>query len=677
MGPIELNKRRIFILVAAIVAFFILFRGLGSSAIHYPDILPHVPIIDHPSYPKETKFKDDDLAWDYPKDLHPIHTLMEKADHAFRVYEGTVSTTFRQTVEKYRTKYGRHPPPNFAEWYRFSRKKGVFNIDDFEHIMDDLRPFWAIDPATIRSHAAHMWGDEGGHHAAGIHIRNHKIAKISEGTWGSEVMEQVINNFVSYLPDMDIPMNRQDQPRVLVPWEDMQALLQKEYQARAMPPGSTDSFTANQPGLLDLGTEAGEHNSTRVDAGWFNAPGQHYMKIASKACPPYSPARRNMSADAVNALYKEGLGGFVNNFNLSTDLCTVGPTIDNLHGMLYSASSMTATHTLVPMFSECKTSVNNDILFPANMYYKHDDRYDYDPTDDVDWRAKQDRVIWRGVTSGGVQTVDTWKTMHRQRLVQLFNRTQLLADGSQFAVLTQATREDSGGNITYTEYDHFRPSQFADDHSDVGFVESRGCIPNCSFYDTVFSMKNQTTLTSQFLSRYLVDVDGHSFSGRWHAFLQSKSLAFKATIFREWHDSRLFAWKHFIPVDNRYNDLYALLTYFVGYGQPSIEHALESQDPNPDVYIGRHEKEAQQIARQGREWANTVLRRDDIEVYMFRLLLEYGRIIDDNRDRIGYSADGSELDDFDNGQTAKSIWNLKDWLKGSGSGTSKTVDPAS
>lgn len=32
---------------------------------------------------------------------------------------------------------------------------------------------------------------------------------------------------------------------------------------------------------------------------------------------------------------------------------------------------------------------------------------------------------------------------------------------------------------------------------------------------------------------------------------------------------------------------------------------------------------------------------------MFRLLLEYGRIIDDNRDRIGYSGDGSELDKYD------------------------------
>jgi hypothetical protein len=32
---------------------------------------------------------------------------------------------------------------------------------------------------------------------------------------------------------------------------------------------------------------------------------------------------------------------------------------------------------------------------------------------------------------------------------------------------------------------------------------------------------------------------------------------------------------------------------------------------------------------------------------MFRLLIEYGRVIDDARDRIGYSGDGSELDKYD------------------------------
>ena len=36
-----------------------------------------------------------------------------------------------------------------------------------------------------------------------------------------------------------------------------------------------------------------------------------------------------------------------------------------------------------------------------------------------------------------------------------------------------------------------------------------------------------------------------------------------------------------------------------------------------------------------------------LQIYMFRLLLEYGRVMDDNRDRIGYSGDGSELDKYD------------------------------
>lgn len=36
-----------------------------------------------------------------------------------------------------------------------------------------------------------------------------------------------------------------------------------------------------------------------------------------------------------------------------------------------------------------------------------------------------------------------------------------------------------------------------------------------------------------------------------------------------------------------------------------------------------------------------------LQIYMFRLLLEYGRVMDDNRDRIGYSGDGSELDNYD------------------------------
>ena len=691
MGPIELNKKRIFILLAAVFAFFVVFHGLGTSE-DGSSRLSNIPIPGIPKPPQhEPEFKDDDSSWDYPvygpppnpsppaehhdsvehadpveqaptrADLHPIAKLMEEADLAFRQYEGDVSRTFKQTVEKYRSKYGRHPPPGFKEWYQFARKKAVFNIDDFEQIMDDLRPFWAVAPETIRNHAAHMWEDEG-FGAAVIHIRDHKIVRTDFPMWRTEVMEEVIKKFIKHLPDMDIAMNRLDQPRVVVPFEELQRMLKKEHEERAMPPEASDSFSSNQKGLLDMGIEdKATDNSTRVDAEWFHAPGQQYMKIASKGCSPDSPARLNMSIQQADAMYKEKLGGIVNNFNLSSDLCTAGPAIQDLHGMLYSASSIIASHQLVPIFGECKVNVNNDILFPANMYYKHDDRYDYDPTDDVDWREKANNMIWRGVTSGGVQIAENWQTMHRQRLVQLFNGTQISKDSKTTNVLTQHHGEGGQDNITYDAYDHFQPSKFADRFSDLGFVKPMSCVPNCDFYDDVFEWVNEISPTAHFKSRYLIDVDGHSFSGRWHAFLQSKSLGLKATIFREWHDSRLFAWRHFVPVDNRYDDLYSLLTYFIGYGNPSVEHAMESQDLNPEVFVAPHDKEAQKLARQGREWANKVLRRDDIEIYMFRLLLEYGRIIDDNRDFIGYSGDGSELDDFDNGQAASAGWGFGKW----------------
>lgn len=114
-------------------------------------------------------------------------------------------------------------------------------------------------------------------------------------------------------------------------------------------------------------------------------------------------------------------------------------------------------------------------------------------------------------------------------------------------------------------------------------------------------------------------------------------------------------------MDNRYDELYSILTYFIGLGNPA--NAGKKGEP----YVQRHDFEARKLGRQGREWASKVLRHEDMEVsialdlcfitgqslttalqiYTYRLLIEYARIIDDNRDRIGYSDDGSELDKFD------------------------------
>ncbi|KAL8700293.1 MAG: hypothetical protein Q9224_001030 [Gallowayella concinna] len=643
------RKRLLFIVLAtfavfAIVANFFVFLGLTGA-----DIRSQFSRIPLPRLSRKPWHSQDKIGGPYePRDAHPISLLMAEADKNWVVYENTRSTTFRQTIAKYRRKYGRHPPPGFKEWYQFARKRNVHNIDDFEQIMDDLRPFWAIEPKVLRNLAANMWRDDK-NGVAGIHIRNHKVVKETNKSWRSETLVTLINKLVKHLPDMDIAMNRLDQPRVVVPWEDMQAHLKKERETRQLRPNVWGNFTTEMDNLLNITSE--EEPAHKEDPEWFAAHGKQYMETAKLACPPESHARNgDMSKADAEASYKNRLGGIITNFNLSSDLCTVGPQIQDQHGFLYSGSTVIPTKRLVPIFGECKVNVNSDILFPANMYWKHDERYDYDEKhDNLNWEQKHDSMIWRGVTSGGTQTPENWRKMHRQRLVRILNSTEM----TDQAVRILSEQPEKQGE--YENFRQFHPSEFAANHTDVGFTETMSCVPDCTFYDDVFAMKPMAPFPEQFKQKFLVDVDGHSFSGRWHAFLESKSLGIKATIFREWHDSRLFAWRHFVPMDNRYDDVYSILTYFLGVGARPEQRAV---GPTEDAYIPQHEAEGKRLANQGREWAKKVLRREDIEIYMFRLLLEYGRIMDDNRDRIGYDGDGSELDKYDG--VAKTRWTDKD-----------------
>ncbi|KAJ5682247.1 hypothetical protein N7462_005412 [Penicillium macrosclerotiorum] len=540
------------------------------------------------------------LEGSYAHDRHPIEGLINEANQQWEQYETSRSTTFRETVAKYRQTYGRHPPPGFKEWYQFARKHDIHNVDDFQQITGDLRPFWAIPPKQIRQMAAQLQSSTG---MAGVRIRDHKVVSESEG-WRVETLSASVSRLAKYLPDMDIAMNVMDQPRVMVTFEDIQKYLEIEKNTRSTPGDATDLFTKDMDNFYDEKVDVKE----TLDPEWFSIAGKPYM---------------------------DDLGGFISNFTASSDLCTVGPTISDQHGFLFTASSNVITRKLLPVFGECKVSVNNDILFPANMYFMKDKRYVYNSKYDYEWEDKADSLLWRGVTSGGVQLADNWWHLHRQRFVQMANATEM--DSKKVSILS---KDNSG---PYRGISDFNAAEFASSFFDVGFTEAWGCIPNCSFYDNVWTYKKPKAFSEQFKSKYLVDIDGHSFSGRWRAFHQSKSLGLKATIFREWHDSRLFAWRHFVPMDNRYDDLYSLMTYFIGLHPPAAEDALSSHGP----YVPRHDFEAEVIATQSREWAHRALRNEDLDIYLYLLLLEYARIIDDNRDTIGYSGDGSELERFD------------------------------
>jgi hypothetical protein len=107
------------------------------------------------------------------------------------------------------------------------------------------------------------------------------------------------------------------------------------------------------------------------------------------------------------------------------------------------------------------------------------------------------------------------------------------------------------------------------------------------------------------------------------AFLRSGSVPIKATIYSEWHDDRLVPWLHFV-------DVYGILDYFVGTGDKKKN--VEGNEP----VIESHDEAAKKIALKGREWANTVLRKEDMRIYLLRLLLEF---CDDDREKLGFVGD--------------------------------------
>jgi hypothetical protein len=86
-------------------------------------------------------------------------------------------------------------------------------------------------------------------------------------------------------------------------------------------------------------------------------------------------------------------------------------------------------------------------------------------------------------------------------------------------------------------------------------------------------------------------------------------LVFRVAAFRQWFDEHLTAWKHFVPVDGRLHDVWHWIGYFAG---------TENGSGNG------HNLEGELIAEEGRVWAGKVLRKEDMEIYMFRLLLEWG-----------------------------------------------------
>ncbi|KAK2757016.1 hypothetical protein FQN54_004985 [Arachnomyces sp. PD_36] len=554
---------------------------------------------------------------------HPIDTLIKDAEGEWKELLKKETHDVETAAQEYRERRGRHPPPGFAEWFEYAKSRDAIIVEDFfDQIHHDLNPYWGIEAQTLRKQARTF------EHR--VTVRGHKATfeTDKQRVW-MDSWHDLVQSIEEYLPDVDMPINVMDESRLIVPWETLAEYVHKEQSTRQLqePENVVSEFT----GLAALDEEPVEE----FDPGYLGPGSSHFWKMVREGCPDGSAARDLEPFDFTKETPSPDLPtrlnstyyGYVSNWTETKDPC-LRPELQQLHGSFIEPISISTSHKLFPIFGGSKLTMNNEILIPPAMYWADDVRYSGGDTHGGLWSHKKDKLYWRGGATGGRNKLENWAGFQRHRFVSMVNGT----------AVKLAETDDPGAHPNFALPDyrtyqlaadrHSQLGEFIGDHSDAAFVHLI-CHPiepdddkRCSYTNHYFETKAGMPMKQQYAYKFLPDVDGNSFSGRYLGFLLSSSLPIKATVYNEWHDSRLVPWAHFVPMDSTFLDIYGIMEYFLGFEEAE-----------------GHDSAAEKIALDGQDWASKVLRHEDMQIYVYRLLLEYARLCDDKRDVLGYVDD--------------------------------------
>jgi hypothetical protein len=515
----------------------------------------------------------------------------------------------------------------FDQWYYFATSRNSPVIDDFDQIYSDLAPFRAYPPRYLRR-LTHELATDSFSDIGAIRIRNGS-SRAQEGVkpthaWMVHATMEMLDAFVKYLPDMDILLNLNDEPRVAIPKHAM-----SEMRSAAKP---ADFGNGESPiNAWSADRESKWNPIEPVNMAPFSLftdyAKSNIWDVANQICAPMSKARSERAWNrrdlCLDCLQPHSLEQFVSDWTLAADICHQ-PDLKNLHGFFTSPASWKTSQHLVPLFSQSKLPGFGDILFPSPWNYV--DKVKYEPSTahpDVPYLEKKNTLFWIGATSEGISINGEWKGMTRQRFMHLMNNNSATP-------VTVLMRSGADKGFKYHVVDGGAPREKLGLQADVYLSDVVRCDDCETQKQELGNPAKRISFQEHWKYRYLFDMDGAGFSGRFHAFLQSHSLPFKTGLFRQWYDPRLTPWHHFVPQDVRLHDVWSTLGYFAGI---TVQGGSKE---STSVLMEAHDEEGAYIAEKGRDWAQKSLRKEDMEIYFFRLLLEWGRLTDDQRDQLGF-----------------------------------------
>lgn len=477
-----------------------------------------IPIIEEPYqqytiHPNGHLVLEDLPTYDPPLSIHPIEHLISAAKTRWNKLLSSQSKSLDEAVTEYRARYARNPPKGFDKWYNYAVKNNIQLVDEYNQIHNDLEPFWALEPSDLL-HRLNVMQDR--EETFTILIENGKTLIQGEQAFlrRAKDLGDLIGRFSSQIPhDVEFTFTRHDQPAVQLSWFHKERLLELAKMGEYF--GPSNFIEEHEISLSNWANGCSPDSPLRsVEQLALNSPVTG--NISGKKFKSHSPA------------YQTELSmkkSFISDHQKAMDIC-LHPEIMPLHG--FTTSIGTNSGPLVPLFTFAKTNIHSDILVTPLEQYS-DTYIGYDPDFD---KKEENKLLWRGSTTGvNFNEEEDWSQSQRARLHFLTN--EKLGD--------KKVIQSNPSPLSITT---LPLSTLNDEMMDISF--SGGpvqCSPKtCAHLLKVIEFKQTMGLDESYQYKYVFDVDGNGWSGRFHRLLSMKAATLKSTLFPEWYSDRIMPW---------------------------------------------------------------------------------------------------------------------------------------
>ncbi|KAK0449629.1 glycosyl transferase family 90-domain-containing protein [Desarmillaria tabescens] len=528
-----------------------------------------------------------------PEGPHPIYQLIEFSEKKWEAKLQRASKTLDEAVVEYERRYKRAPPRGFDKWWEYVEKHNVQLPDEYDQIYRDLEPYWGVSPVDL-IRIVSEWeghddtftlGKEEGHR---IRLVNYTIRDPSTHDHilsGTRMLSELLEDVDDFLPPFRAVFHPHDNPEHVTDWELREKMLEH---ARA-------------------GTYIDVDNPVvpiKYD-GWISG------------CDPTSLARRDPIDFTFNVSWPlpppDSPKTFIFDHRKAMDPC-LHPHILREHGQFlpFGKGPIPSRHML-PSFAYSQTLLHHDITIAHRASWLGE----LSDEEAVVWEKKtDDRLQWRGRTTGISLVRDMeWRFSHRIRMMDWVEGGM---DGNVTIFAPPRSREERVGKGEVVRKARYGPAML-----DMAFSDDPvHCDPEvCEALAKSYEFAKQQSQKEQARYKYIFDVDGNAWSGRFKWLLSSHALIFKSTVYPEWFTDRLMPWVHYVPIQVDYSDLWDALVFFHG--------DLKGDNDREDL--------ARKIASAGRNWSRTFWRKEDMTAYNYRVFLEYARIMSTDRVAMSYN----------------------------------------